>query len=266
MTFEGNMFGGFTFLVTGASGYLGRQITNQINQLSGSVLMIDRELALLEEVNANLITMYPNVSNTIFQCDLEFDQECEALVNFVNSKYGKLDCLINCAAYVGSSSLTGWSVEFEKQDINIWRKAINVNLTAVFYLCQKLAPLLNKSEFGNIINVASIYGMLGPDWDLYLGTRMSNPAAYAASKGGIIQLTKWLATTLAPNVRVNCVSPGGLFRNQDNSFVQKYIKKTPLRRMGTEKEVASVVAFLASDMASYITGQNIIVDGGFSVW
>ena len=108
--------------------------------------------------------------------------------------------------------------------------------------------------------------MHGPDWNLYEGTTMGNPGAYAASKGGLIQLTKWLATTVAPKVRVNAISPGGIFRNQPEKFVAKYTAKTPMGRMGVEDDFRGAIAYLASDLSSYVTGQNIAVDGGFGAW
>jgi NAD(P)-dependent dehydrogenase (short-subunit alcohol dehydrogenase family) len=102
--------------------------------------------------------------------------------------------------------------------------------------------------------------------NLYEGTTMGNPAAYAGSKGGLIQLTKWLATSLAPEIRVNCVSPGGLARGQAPEFIEKYVAKTPLKRMGTEEDFMGVIAFLASDLSAWVTGQNIMVDGGWTTW
>jgi len=141
-----------------------------------------------------------------------------------------------------------------------------VNLTAAFHLCQGLAPLLSYSCRGSIINIASIYGEYGPDWALYEGTTLSNPAAYGASKGGLLQLTRWLATTMAPHVRVNAISPGGISRGQPKTFVDKYEKRTPLRRMATENDFSGAVAFLASDMSAYVTGQNLSIDGGWGVW
>lgn len=95
---------------------------------------------------------------------------------------------------------------------------------------------------------------------------MSNPAAYSASKGGLIQFTRWLATTIAPDIRVNAISPGGIFRNQPEVFVKRYEAKTPLGRMATEDDFRGVVAFLASDMSRYVTGQNLVMDGGWGVW
>ncbi len=101
---------------------------------------------------------------------------------------------------------------------------------------------------------------------MYKGTEMGNPAAYSASKGGLIQLTRWLATTIAPDVRVNSISPGGVFRNQPKQFVDRYEKRTPLGRMATEEDFKGIIAYLASDLSKYVTGQNIDVDGGWGVW
>jgi NAD(P)-dependent dehydrogenase (short-subunit alcohol dehydrogenase family) len=177
-----------------------------------------------------------------------------------------LNILVNNAAFVGASDLPGWGVPFEQQTIETWRRALEVNLTAVFDLCQGFTPLLKEAEGASIINIASIYGLNGPDWGLYEGTSMSNPAAYGASKGGLIQLTRWLATTIAPYIRVNSISPGGVFRRQPESFLRRYKAKTPLGRMANEDDFRGVMAYLGSDMSSYVTGQNLIVDGGFGTW
>ena len=107
---------------------------------------------------------------------------------------------------------------------------------------------------------------MGPDWSLYAGTEMSSPAAYSASKAGVVNLSKWLATTMAPQVRVNSVSPGGLARGQDKLFLQRYISRIPLNRMATESDVVGTVLFLASDLSNFISGQDICVDGGYGVW
>jgi NAD(P)-dependent dehydrogenase (short-subunit alcohol dehydrogenase family) len=179
---------------------------------------------------------------------------------------GSLDVLINNAAFVGTSDLKGWGVTFAQQTIETWRRALEVNLTAAFQLCQGLSPLLQSSGRGIIINIGSIYGEFGPDWSLYEGTSMNNPAAYGASKAGLLQLTRWLATTMAPAVRVNAISPGGIARGQAQAFVKRYEARTPLGRMATEDDFRGAVAFLASDMSAYITGQNLLIDGGWSVW
>ena len=116
------------------------------------------------------------------------------------------------------------------------------------------------------MNIGSIYGVVGPDMSLYDGTKMGNPAAYAVSKGGLIQLTRWLSAVLAPNIRVNCISPGGVFRNQPESFVSKYLERTPLKRMGTEEDFKGAILYFASGLSSWVTGENLLVDGGWTAW
>ena len=147
-----------------------------------------------------------------------------------------------------------------------WRRALEVNLTSVFHLCQLFTQVLRESQNGTIINIASIYGEYGPDWSLYEGTPMTNPAAYASSKGGVIQFTRWLATTLGPDIRANVISPGGVARGQPDSFVDRYKSRTPLGRMAREDDFRGAVAYLASDMSAYVTGQVLRVDGGWGVW
>ena len=188
------------------------------------------------------------------------------MIDSIKASGKGINILINNAAFVGSSDLQGWSVPFEEQTIETWRRALEVNLTATFDLCQSLTPLLRQSKGASIINIASTYGLYGPDWSLYKNTDMSNPAAYGASKGGLIQFTRWLSTTIAPNIRVNSISPGGIFRKQPKVFVERYEAKTPLGRMASEDDFRGVVAYLSSDMSKYMTGQNLSVDGGWGTW
>ena len=147
-----------------------------------------------------------------------------------------------------------------------WRRALEVNLTSAFALSQACQFLLEKSTSASIINIGSIYGFLGPDLSLYESTDMNNPAAYAASKGGLLQLTRWMATALAPKIRVNSISPGGISRGQPQAFVDRYVSRTPLKRMGREEDLQGAIIYLATDMSSWVTGQNLIVDGGWSSW
>lgn len=156
--------------------------------------------------------------------------------------------------------------DFASQSVETWKRALDVNLTSVFALTQACTGLLKASGNGSVINISSIYGDLGPDLRLYEGTAMGNPAAYAASKGGLNQLTRWLSTVLAPDIRVNTISPGGVYRGQPEVFCQRYIQRTPLARMATEEDFKGATAFLASDLSRYVTGQNLKVDGGWGAW
>jgi len=207
-----------------------------------------------------------NVSCVYIECDLESEEERNRAIRDIKSDGKGLSCLINNAAFGGTTALEGWVTPFETQSLLTWRRALEVNLTAPFHFSQAFTPELTAAKGGNIINICSIYGELGPDWRLYEGTDMGNPAAYAASKGGLAQLTRWLATTLAPDVRVNAISPGGIFRNQPDAFVERYVKKTPLKRMATEDDFRGAVAYLASDQSTYVSGQTISVDGAWGIW
>ena len=144
---------------------------------------------------------------------------------------------------------------------------MEVNLAAPFVLTQACAEALATSGHGSVINVGSIYGVAGPNLSLYEDTKMGNPpAAYAASKGGLLQLTRWLAAVLAPRVRVNAITPGGVWRNQPQAFVERYTALTPMGRMATEEDFKGATAYLASDLSAYVTGHNLVVDGGWVIW
>lgn len=252
-------------LITGANGHLGRVMAESLAELGADLILVDRPSSDFTALESMLEKKW-NVKVLTQQCDLENETERNTLLERVKMDSLGLDCLINNAAFGGNTSLEGWVVPFEEQTIDTWRRAIEVNLTAAFHLCQSLAPELRTSLVGNIINIASIYGEYGPDLSLYDNTSMGNPAAYAVSKGGLIQLTRWLSTTMAPHVRVNAISPGGIYRNQDVKFVERYVSKTPLKRMAREDDFRGAVAFLATDMSKYVTGQLLRVDGGWGVW
>ena len=252
-------------LVTGAAGKIGRVIAHTIAELGGDLILTDIPGSNHEDLTEEIRNLYPvNIVN--INCDLEDQNDRFRLVELIVNDNVGLDVLVNNAAFVGTSDLTGWATSFEQQSVETWRRALEVNLTAAFDLSKGLALALQKSGHGSIVNIASIYASLGPDYSLYENTEMGNPAAYSVSKGGLIQLTRWLATTLAPQVRVNAISPGGVYRNQPDVFVNRYKKRTPLARMATEEDFKGAIAFLASDLSSYVTGENLKVDGGWSDW
>ncbi len=252
-------------IVTGATGFLGKIIADTLAELGSDLILIDLPNTQLEVLKDNLSMKY-SIKINCYECDLESTYEREKTLVSITNKHNKINCLINNAAFVARTELDGWLESFENQSIDTWRRAFEVNLTSVFHLSQYLTPFMRNSKGANIINISSIYGQYAPVWDLYEGTEMGNPAAYACSKSGVIQLTKWLSTTLAPNIRINCISPGGVYRNQPQQFINKYEKRTPLGRMAKEEDLKGAIAFLASDMSEYITGHILNVDGGWGVW
>lgn len=257
--------GGRTAVITGATGYLGSTMARTLAELGSDLILVDRPGSDFDPLERSLAALTP-VDVLTLHSNLEAQEERDGLFTAVQQKRRTIDILINNAAFVGTTDLGGWAEPLERQTVETWRRAVEVNLTAPFHLCQQFAPLLRGSRGASIVNIGSIYGHCGPDWRLYDGTKMSNPAAYSASKGGLIQLTRWLSTTLAPDIRVNTISPGGVFRNQPQSFVDRYEARTPLGRMATEEDFIGAVSFLATDLSRYVTGQNICVDGGWAVW
>lgn len=252
-------------LVTGAAGAIGRVLAQTLAELGADLVLVDRSGANYDPVVKTIRANF-DVDVVTVDCDLELESDRSALASTVLDRIERLDVLINNAAFGGTTPLEGWATAFDQQTVATWRRALEVNLTAAFDLTKAFLPALRRDRRASVINVASIYGMYGPDYGLYEGTAMGNPAAYAASKGGLIQLTRWLATTLAPDVRVNAIAPGGVFRNQPEAFVRRYEARTPLGRMATEDDFRGAVGYLASDLSAYVTGQVLAVDGGWGVW
>ena len=248
-------------VITGASGHIGSALALKFMREGWAVLALD-----YEESPVAPAAVTAEAPLKFIPTNLEDEDARNESIKGILASTDRLDCLVNCAAFVGTSNLEGWNVEFVAQSLETWRRALEVNLTAPFHLSRDLANLLARSPNGSIVNVSSIYGEFGPDLELYEGLEMHNPAAYAASKAGLVQLTRWLSTVLAPAVRVNAVSPGGLLRGQPPVFVERYTKKVPLARMASEADVVDSIYFLASPAASYITGQVLRVDGGWGVW
>ena len=255
-------FKGKVALITGGYGHIGKEIVSLIASKSCNVYVLDKPSEGLEKFTEGIQSQY-GVNCIPLNLDLK-DKSCFEEIKFIVSQDNqKLDFLVNNAAFY--DSMPGWAVPFEQEGYDAWIKVMQVNLLAPFFLTQALSPLIQNSETGSIVNISSIYGIVGPDWSLYEDTLMTDEAAYTASKGGLIALTRWLASYLAPNIRVNSITPGGVARGQDSKFVEKYISKIPLKRMAIENDVTNAIYYLLSEKSSYVTGQNLVIDGGYSI-
>lgn len=252
-------------IVTGGAGHIGSAIAEALAELGANIAILDISLESCLAV-CERISMEYALEALPLAIDLAQEEHIRIVPDKVINKFGRLDIMVNCAAFVGISNLPGWVAPFEEQHVKKWKLALDLNLTAPFILTQACASALKNSGNGSVINIASIYGLVGPDMRIYEGTALGNPAAYAASKGGLLQLTRWLSTVLAPDVRVNAITPGGVWRNQPKAFHEKYIERTPLKRMAIEEDLKGAVVYLAGDLSSYVTGQNLVVDGGWTVW
>lgn len=249
---------GRTALITGGAGHIGFQAAAVLAELGARVALAD-----CGDV-AGAAAELPGA--LALPCDLADETAVRALPDRVGEAFGRLDIVVAAAGFVGTSELKGWVTPFEQQTADTWRAAMEVNLTSFFVLVQAAQPHLKEHGCGSVIAISSIYGMVGPDLRLYDGTALGNPAAYAASKGGLLQMVRWFSTVLAPAIRVNAVTPGGIARGQPEAFVKRYEERTPLGRLGREEELKGAIAYLAGDAASYVTGQNIVVDGGWTAW
>ncbi|MEQ9449566.1 MAG: SDR family oxidoreductase [Rhodospirillaceae bacterium] len=257
---------GRAVLVTGGAGHIGRAIAQTYAELGAAVAVLDRDSQGAEEVARALTETY-DVLAIALPVDLADEAAVRKAPQRVVDTCGRLDIIVNNAAFVGTDGLEGWAAPFEDQSTETWRAALEVNLTAPFVLAQQAAPFLKSSGHGAIINIGSIHGALGPDPRLYdQATVPGTPAAYSVSKGGLLQMTRWLATSLAPSVRVNAIAPGGVERNTPEGFRKLYEKRTPLGRMAREEDIKGAAAYLASDLSAYVTGHCIMVDGGWSAW
>lgn len=252
-------------LVTGGAGHIGFAAAQTLVELGADLTVLDLDGAACQE---SVATLSRPAKSGLFAvpCDLTSEDETRAAIQESISLMGGLDILIHCAAYAGTTEVAGWAVPFEEQTIDAWDTAMRVNLTSAFTMVQEGRKALACSGHGSVIFFGSIYGTVGNDMRLYEGTDMESPAAYPASKGGLIQLARYLATFLAPRIRVNTISPGGVWRDQPEAFHERYVYRTPMGRMATEEDLKGAVAYLASDLSAYVTGHNLAVDGGWTAW
>jgi NAD(P)-dependent dehydrogenase (short-subunit alcohol dehydrogenase family) len=205
-------------------------------------------------------------------CDVSNPEAVQAMVDHVVSAFGEINVLHNNAAGK-SDDLDAFFAPFEEYSLDQWRKVMAVNIDGMFLVAQAVGKqMVTQKKGGSIIQTASIYGLMGPDHriyegSLYLGRQINTPAVYSASKAAVLGLTKHLATYwVDKGIRVNTLTPGGTESGQNDEFKSRYSSRIPMNRMAKAQEVVGALLYLASDASSYVTGQNIIVDGGLSVW
>jgi len=243
-------------VVTGGAGLLGREIVKALNDFGAKVYIGDIDEKKAMEISEDTGIGYVHL-------DITSEDSIGKAMETVIRDNGRLDIIVN-SAYPRTKD---WGNKIEKVSLESWKNNVDSHMGGYFFCCRMAAEQMKQQGKGTIINLASIYGVVAPDFSIYEGTEMTMPIAYSAIKGGIIALTRYIATYYAKyNVRANAVSPGGIFDNQQEAFVRRYSDKTPLGRMGSPSEVTGAVVFLASEAASYVTGQNLIVDGGLTAW
>jgi len=242
-----NSLAGKVVVITGGNGLLGKEIVDYLKKSEARVFNLDINHSLEDSYN--------------IKTDVTDESSVRKAIDAIVEKYQNIDGWIN-NAYPRTAD---WGVNVEEVKMESWRKNVDLQLNAYFMCCKCVLEKMKKQQFGSIVNMSSIYGIVAPDFQVYKNTQMTMPVAYSAIKAGIINFTKYLAAYYGPfNVRVNSVSPGGIFDGQPKQFVEQYEEKVPLRRMGKPGDIAPAVAFLISDDSSYVTGHNLVVDGGWT--
>jgi len=258
-------------VVTGGAGILGRYFCAGLAESGANVVVVDIQDTKAQEIAEELNQKY-KVEAIGISCDVSQPESVQQMVSSVIFKFGEINILHNNAA-AKSDDLDAFFAPFEQYSLDQWRKIMSVNLDGIFLVAQAVGKqMILQGKGGSIIQTASIYGIMAPDQriyegSLYLDRQINTPAVYSASKAGVIGLTQYLSTYWAKyGIRVNTLTPGGVESGQNEEFKRRYSNRVPLNRIAQAEEMVGALLYLASDASSYVTGQNIIVDGGLSAW
>jgi NAD(P)-dependent dehydrogenase (short-subunit alcohol dehydrogenase family) len=258
-------------IVTGAAGLLGREHCLALSGAGARVVAVDQVLEGARET-AYDVTRKTGGETMAAEADVSDPRPLGRVRDDVLARFGSIDVLVNNAAVNDMvEKRNGAAVPFEEHPLDDWRHTLDVNVTGTFLCCQIFGAHMAQRGSGSILNIASTYGIVAPNQSLYRDTTglqtMYKSAAYSTSKGAVLSLTRHLAAYWgARGVRVNALTPGGVRNGQDEDFVAKYAERTPLGRMAHANDYRGAIVFLASDASSYLTGANIVVDGGFTIW
>lgn len=255
-------------IVTGAGGIIGSKIVEKLLAAEARVSAVDLNAESLKKLvdankNPNLMTL---------EADITSPENVDSIVSKTVAKWGQIDVLVNNAA-AKYSDLKKFFAPLEEYSLEVWKSVMEVNVDGMMLMAQKVGKqMVAQKKGGSIIQTASIYGMVAPDQRIYegseyMGVGINTPLVYSASKGAVLAMTKYMSTYWAKDgIRVNTVTPGGVESGQNDTFKRNYSARVPMGRMAKAEEIADAVEFLASDKSTYITGQNIIVDGGLTTW
>ena len=256
-------------VVTGGVGILGRNYCSALSEMGATVVIADldeehcKSLAeeIQEQTGGNVVGISVNLAS---------EESIKSWASSILDRFGNIDVLVNNAA----AKTDGFFAPLEDYSLDTWNQVMAVNVTGIFLTVRELGAAMAKQGHGSIINIASIYGVVGPDQRIYegsyyedLGGAINTPMIYSASKGAVISMTRYLATYWGRSgVRINALTPGGVESGQNEEFSQRYSDKVPMGRMAKADEMIGALLYLASDASSYVNGQNIIVDGGWTAW
>ncbi len=252
-------------IITGGAGLLGSEHAIALHDYGAKVILADYNL---EKCEAAVKILQESGINAVAKfCDVTKKESWETMLIDTIKEFGRVDILINNAGFTNQSKTSGFDASFEDFHLEDWNAIMNVNLTGAFLGCQVVGKQMLENGKGSIINIASLYGVVSPNHNIYPGTGISQPVAYSVSKHGVVALTKYLATLWASKgVRVNSLTPGGIFNGHQGLFLERFKQLNPIGRMSEKEELRGGIVYLASDASSHVVGHNLIIDGGWTTW
>ena len=254
-----------TIVITGSSGRLGSQYAKILSMAGANVVLVDIETKKNKQLEQYIIKKF-KTDPMICKVDISKKTEIEKMKNDVLKKYKTIDVLINNAFFNPSQSKNS-TCPFEEFPLELWNDVLKINLTGVFLCSQIIGKVMKKQKNGNIINISSIYGLVSPDQRIYGNTKIIKSAMYAVTKSGVLNFTRYLASYWREDgIRVNTLSLGGVEENQNIIFKKNYSNKTMIGRMAKKDEYVGGLIFLSSNASSYMTGSNLVIDGGWTAW
>ena len=263
-------------VITGGSGFLGSVFALTLSNIGAIPIVLDKNKNSLQLLKKKFIRKKQRGS--FFLTNLNDENKINVVIDLIIKKYRKIDCLINAAGFTGDAMLktnVNFFEKFEKYNFQLWQKSLEGNLSGVFVVTKSVAKHMIKRKKGSIINIASDVGVISPDHRIYeankkfnyKGVNFNTPISYSVAKSGIISMTRYLATYWAKKgIRVNCISPAGVYKKHDRKFVDKLSQRIPLGRMAKPHELNGAIVYLCSNASSFVTGHNLIVDGGRTIW
>ena len=262
--------------ITGGSGFLGSEFALTLSNIGAIPIVLDKNknsLQLLEKKFKK-----KKLRGWFFLVDLNDENKVNVAIDLIIKKYRKIDCLINAAGFTGQDMLetnVNYFEKFEKYNFQLWQRSLNENLSSVFLVTKSVAKYMIKRKKGSIVNIASDVGIISPDHRIYepnkkfnyKGVNFNTPISYSVAKSGIISMTRYLATYWAKKgIRVNCISPAGVYKKHNKKFVEQLSQRIPMGRMAKSYELNGAIIYLCSNASSFVTGHNLVVDGGRTIW
>ncbi|GJM30752.1 MAG: short-chain dehydrogenase [Cyclobacteriaceae bacterium] len=259
---------GKVIIVAGGAGQIGFSFCEILTDAGAQVILADLDLELASE-KLQILNKSNNI--TLFKLDVTDELSVKHLFEKVRHQYGSIYGLVNSFHYKGNSrrldTTSNFFAPLESYPMEAWDAVSDVNLKGTFLMCRESVPYFRENKEGVIVNVSSTYGNVSPNKSIYGETGINSPVSYAATKAGIINLTRYIATHYASdNIRANVLSPGGVYNQQSPGFIENYCRLTPLGRMAEPEDYQGAIVYLMSPGSKYMTGANLVVDGGWTAW